>query len=341
MKKEVKVLVTMDLSEEARQRIRETSEKVDLTVIPTKDPKEISDETWAETEVLYTWNVLPDTAKAPKIRWVQFISAGVDSFVDHPLIRNPDVVATNMSGVITSQIAEYVLMAMLAFGQKLPGLFRYQREKKWPRGKEKWENLLPIELRYSTVGIVGYGSIGRQVARLLQPFGATVLAAKKDVRHPEDTGYIREGMGDPHGDFFDRLYPIEALHSLLKESDFVVVSLPLTDSTRHILDEGAFEAMKSSAYLINIGRGELIDQHALVRALKSKQIAGAALDVFEEEPLPKDNPLWGMENVIISPHISGLSRHLEEDTLSLFIENLNRYLAGVSLYNQIKVSEGY
>ena len=181
MKKEVKVLVTTDISEESRLRIQETSEKIDLTVIPTSDPKNISDEIWAETEVLYTWNVLPDPSKAPKIRWVQFNSAGVDSFVDHDLICNPEVMATNMSGVINSQIAEYVLMAMLAFGQKLPHLFHYQREKKWPKGKEKWENLLPLELRYSTVGILGYGSIGRQVARLLQPFGATVLAAKKDV----------------------------------------------------------------------------------------------------------------------------------------------------------------
>lgn len=341
MQKQVNVLVTTDLSQEARQKIEETSDRVKLTLIPTRDPEGIPDETWEGTEVLYTWNVLPDPIKVPKLRWVQFNSAGVDSFVDHPLIRDPDVMATNMSGVITSQIAEYVLMAMLAFGQKLPKLFRYQGKKKWPKGKEKWENFTPIELRYSTVGILGYGSIGRQVARLLQPFGATVLAAKKDVKHPEDTGYIREGMGDPHGDFFERLYPIQALHSLLKTSDFVVVALPLTDSTRHIMDEEAFEVMKTSAYLINIGRGELVDQPALIHALKTKQIAGAALDVFEKEPLPEDNPLWEMENVIISPHISGISRHLEEDTLSLFIENLNRYLAGVPLYNRINVGEGY
>jgi len=200
---------------------------------------------------------------------------------------------------------------------------------------------MPRELRHSTVGILGYGSIGRQVARLLQPFGATVLAAKKDVMHPEDKGYILEGMGDPHGDFFDRLYPIEALHSLLKESDFVVVSLPLTDETHHILDQEAFHLMKPTAYLINVGRGGLVDQEALVGALREKQIAGAALDVFEKEPLPENSPLWDLGDVILSPHISGLSRSLREETLSLFIENLNRYLAELPLYNRVDLSTGY
>ena len=246
-----------------------------------------------------------------------------------------------MSGVIAGQIAEYVLMAMLAFGQKLPKLMRYQGEHQWAESKEKWTDFLPIELRYSTVGILGYGSIGRQVARLLKPFGATILAAKKDVMHPEDSGYSKEGMGDPHGELFNRLYPIEAMHSLLKDSDFVVVALPLTDETHHILDAQAFEAMKETAYVINVGRGGLVDEKALIQALKSKHIAGAALDVFEKEPLDENSPLWDMENVIISPHVSGLSQHLSEETLDLFIENLNRYLADLPLYNQVDLKRGY
>ncbi len=217
----------------------------------------------------------------------------------------------------------------------------YQHDHHWPKQSEKWEAFLPVELRFSTVGILGYGSIGRQVARLLQPFGAEVLAAKRDAMHPEDTGYIPAGMGDPHGDFFNRLYPIEALHSMLSECDFVVVALPLTKETHHILDAAAFEAMKETAYLVNVGRGELIDQQALVEALKDKQLAGAALDVFEEEPLPEDDPLWDMENVIVSPHISGLSAHFREETLTLFIENLNRYIADLPLYNRVDLSKGY
>jgi phosphoglycerate dehydrogenase-like enzyme len=341
MKRKINILSTVTLPEGGQKRISAISEQIQLDVVPAKKTEDISSSIWENVDVLYTWDVLPDPGDAPNLKWVQFKSAGVDPYLDHPLVRTTDVIVTSMSGVITGQIAEYVLMAILAFGQKLPKLIQYQHEHHWPEGKEKWRTLMPIELRHSTVGILGYGSIGRQVARLLKSFGATVFAAKKDVMHPEDTGYSVEGMGDPHGELFDRLYPIEALHSLLKESDFVVVALPLTDATHQILDTAAFEVMKESAYLVNVGRGELINEKALIQALKMKQISGAALDVFEEEPLPTDSPLWDLENVIISPHVSGISPYIHEETLMLFIDNINRYLADLPLYNQVDIQQGY
>ena len=331
MPKEINLLVSFDLPDAHQKQLKEVSDQINLIVLPVRETAEIPPERWADVDILYTWNVLPDPEQAPNLKWVQFNSAGVDSFLNHPLLQKEGVIATSMSGVITGQMAEYVMMAMN----------RLTAAHQWPPEKKKWEGLMPTELRHSTVGILGYGSIGRQVARLLQPFGATVLAAKKDVMHPEDKGYIMEGMGDPHGDFFDRLYPIEAFHSLLKESDFVVLALPLTDETHHLLDAKAFQAMKTTAFLINVGRGELVDQDALVTALREKKIAGAALDVFEKEPLPEDSPLWELENVILSPHVAGLSRTLREETLSLFIENLNRYLAELPLYNRVDVEKGY
>ena len=341
MKKETQILTTFDLNKEQQERLRKASEGVKLTVIPTSDPAAIPAERWAEAEVLYTWDVLPEPDQAPNLKWVQFGSAGVDPYLGLPLLQRDDLLFTSMSGAITSQIAEYVLMALLAFGQKLPKLMRNQAERRWPEQKTLWQDYLPVELRHSTVGILGYGSIGRQVARLLQPFGAEVLAAKRDVMHPEDQGYTPEGMGDPHGDFFTRLYPLEAMPSLLAASDFVVVALPLTEETHHILNAEAFEAMKETAYLVNVGRGALVDEGALAAALKAGKLAGAALDVFEQEPLPEDSPLWDLENVILSPHISGLSRHLQEETLTLFEENLNRYLVGLPLYNQVDLKKGY
>lgn len=341
MKKEIQILTTFDLNKEQQERLCNVSEGVRLTVIPTSDPAAIPDDRWVEADVLYTWDVLPDPEKAPNLQWVQLGSAGVDPYLELPLAQRDDLILTSMSGAITSQIAEYVLMTLLAFGQKLPKLMRNQREHLWPPQKALWQDYLPVELRHSTVGILGYGSIGRQVARLLKPFGAEVLAAKRDVMRPDDAGYIPEGTGDPHGDFFHRLYPMEALHSLLAASDFVVVALPLTDETRHILDAAAFDAMKETAYLVNMGRGALIDEAALVAALKAGKLAGAALDVFEEEPLPENSPLWDLENVIVSPHLSGLSSHLGEETLTLFVENLNRYVAGLPLYNQVDLKKGY
>ena len=341
MEKKINILATMALTGQMQTRIREVSDRIQLRVIPAETADNIPDERWEETDILYTWHVLPDAGKAPNLRWVQFKSAGIDRYIDHPVFQIPEIITTTSSGVITSQIAEYVLMAILAFGQKLPELKAYQQRREWPERAKKWQALLPVELRYSTVGILGYGSIGRQVARLLRPFGTTVLAVKKDAMHPEDFGFTKEGMGDPHGDFFQRLYPMEALHSMLQECDFLVAALPLTKATRHILDAAAFEAMKETAYLINVGRGELIDQAALIHALAVGQITGAALDVFEEEPLPEDSPLWEMAHVIISPHVSGLSRHVDEDTLSLFIENLNRYMADLPLHNRIDPDLGY
>ena len=341
MKNKIKILITFKMGEDAQSRVRGLSDRIELKVSPVKRAEEISDAQWREINVLFTQNVLPDPSLVPNLKWIQFRYAGVDPYLDHPLMQDPGVVVTNMSGAITSQIAEYVLMAILAMGHKLPKIINEQRTKEWPPGKEKWRDFLPTELRRSVVGIIGYGSIGRQVARLLQPFRPTILAVKNDVFHPEDSGYIPNGMGDPHGDFFTRLYPLEALSSMLEECDFIVLALPLTDATYHIIDAKTFKAMKPSAYLINVGRGELIDEPALINSLNENRLSGAVLDVFEKEPLPEDSPLWETPNVIISPHISGLSRHFEEDTVSLFIENLNRFLAEVPLYNKVDPQQGY
>ncbi|HQA28346.1 MAG TPA: D-2-hydroxyacid dehydrogenase [Brevefilum fermentans] len=337
----IHVLAALTLPEGGEQRITAVSPRIKLTVTAAEKPEDIPPSTWADVDILYTRGVLPNLGMAPNLKWVQFNSAGVDSKLDHPIFQNRGIRTTTMSGAITSQIAEYVLMAILALGQKLPQLLQFQRQHHWPPRKGKWDHLLPIELRHTTVGLLGYGSIGRQVARLLKPFGGTILAVKKDVLHPEDHGYIKPGMGDPEGEFFDRLYPIEAMHSFLSECDFVVVALPLTQKTRHILNAHAFEVMKPSAYLINVGRGGLIDEPALIHAIKSKQIAGAALDVFEQEPLPAESPLWDLENVIISPHVSGLSHHLPQETLDLFVENLKRYLEDLPLYNLVDQVQGY
>ncbi len=337
----INILVAATLPDGGEKRIKDVSEQIRLTLASTDKPGELAPTTWADVDILYTTNLLPNPDEAPNLKWVQVNRAGVDSQLDHPLFRSQEVRITTMSGVITSQIAEYVLMTLLALGKKLPQLLQQQYKHHWPANKDKWEELLPVELRHSTVGILGYGSIGRQVARLLKPFGGTILAVKRDVMHPEDREYTREGMGDPRGDFFDRLYPFEALHSFLASCDFVVVALPLTHETQHILNAEAFEAMKLSAYLVNVGRGGLVDENALIQAIKTKQIAGAALDVFAQEPLSEDNPLWDLENVLITPHISGLSQHLPQETLDFFIENLKRYLEDKPLYNLVDFKLGY
>jgi phosphoglycerate dehydrogenase-like enzyme len=263
----------------------------------------------------------------------------MDHATNAPILKKPDLIATSLSGVAASKMAEYIIMMLLALGQHLPDLIALQKKGEWPR--EKGERFSPQELRNSTVGIVGYGSIGRQVARLLLEFGSTVLATKRDAMHPEDTGYIPEGQGDLAGEYVHRLYPPQALQSMLKECDFVVVSVPLVPETRNLIGANEFAVMKSSAYLIVASRGGIVDEAALYNALRDRKIAGATIDVFQEEPLPAENPLWKLPNVTITPHIAGMSPNYDQRAITLFSENLARYLAGMPLYNRLDTQQGY
>jgi phosphoglycerate dehydrogenase-like enzyme len=200
----------------------------------------------------------------------------------------------------------------------------------------------PHPLRGKTVGIVGYGNIGRELARAADALGMTVLATKRDVMHPaDDDSYHEAGTGDPEGEIPRRLYPPQALGSMAKECDFLVVTSPLTDETRHMVNAAVLKQMKKTAILINVGRGAVVDEAALIEALQAGRIGGAALDVFEQEPLPPESPLWKMENVIIAPHVSGSSAVYEDKLIDLFEENLQRYFDGRPLLNRVHRDRGY
>jgi phosphoglycerate dehydrogenase-like enzyme len=336
---DVEVLITQPLSEKHIELLTEVSPLLRITVFPALTPEEIPIEIWERTEVLYTQYTLPDPEKAPNLRWIQFHMTGIDKVVNTPIMQNPDIHKTNMSGASESQVAEYILTMLLSLGHYVPDMMALQSRNQWPTNR--WERFSPVELRKSTVGIVGYGSIGRQVAYLLQPFGTTVLAAKRNVMRTEQTGYTLEGQGDPQGDLFVRLYPYQALRAMLKECDFVVITVPLTPETRGLISYEQLDAFKPTSFIIDASRGGIIDHQALLKALQDQKIAGAALDVFPEEPLPADSPLWDMPNVIITPHIAGASSFYEKRVMSLFIENLRRYLTDEPLHNLVNVDKGY
>jgi phosphoglycerate dehydrogenase-like enzyme len=339
MNRTVEVLITQPFSETLVQKLSNVSPRLKITVLKARKSDDIPDEIWANTEVLYTSRILPKPEQAPNLRWIQFHWAGIDHAIDAPIMKKPELVATNLSGAAASQMAEYALALLLAMGHHMPRLCSMHRLGEWP--SDRWERFSPVELRDSTVGIVGYGSVGRQVARLLQSFGARVLAAKRDARHPEDTGFTPEGLGDPTGDLVQRLYPIQALSSMLKECDFILVCVPLTPNTRGLIGVKEFAVMKPTAYIVDLARGGVIDQEALIAALRENRLAGAALDVFTQEPLPPDNPLWKLSNVLLSPHVAGFSPHYDERAFALFSENLLRYLSGLELYNQVSLELGY
>ena len=288
--------------------------------------------------ILYTFFLPADAlALAPHLRWVQLHSAGADHLLDQPIMHS-DVAITTVSGIHATPIAEYVFASMLAHRWQVPNWTLCQREAEWPAGR--WNLYARPELRGSTLGIVGYGSIGREVGRLGQAFRMRVLALRRSAGQA-DGGYALDSTGDPAGEVPDRFFPPEALHEMLAECDYVVVALPLTADTRHYIGEAELRAMKPTAYLVNIARGSIVDEVALVRALEEGWIGGAGLDVFEQEPLPADSPLWGLDNALISPHVAGFTTRYDERAAALFAENLRRYLDSQPLLNLVDKEIGY
>lgn len=337
----IHVLITVDFDDALLDTFRDVSERIELMIYPTDKARDIPEDVWARASVLYTLGVVPEPALAPQLRWIHAHSAGVDHLLDQPIIKTEGILLTTASGIHATNMAEYAFMMMLAFGHRLPAMIAHQANADWPL-EHKYTTFMPRELRGSTVGIVGYGSIGREIARLANVFGMEVLATKRDVRQPaEPDRFTLPGTGDAEGVCFHRLYPPEALVSMVRDCDFVVLTVPLTESTRGMVNAEVLEGMKSTAYLINISRGGVVDEAALLHVLQTGQIAGAAMDVFEAEPLPPDNPLWKQPNLIISPHIAGNTDDYNDKAARLFVENLRRYIARKDLLNLVDRTRGY
>jgi phosphoglycerate dehydrogenase-like enzyme len=335
----LQVLITLPFTEQQVEMIRAVSPRLKVTAIRAHQPNEIPGELWNRTDILYTDTVLPDLTLVPNLKWIQFHYTGIDYAINNPIIKKPDLMITTLSGANAPQMAEYALTMMLALSTNLKVMIENQSKSVWP--EKRWEFFRQHELRGSTVGLVGYGSIGREIARLLVPFGVTLLAAKRDLRQLKDDGYTPTGLGDPEGDLFTRLYPIEALKSMLKECDYVVLALPLTPATRNLFSSEEFASMKPSALFIDLSRGGIVDLADLKEALEKKIIAGAAIDVFPEEPLPANSLLWKVPNAIISPHVGGVSPQYNNRAAELFCMNIRRYLEKTPLFNRFDLEKGY
>lgn len=331
------ILVTANFSEDLIDKIRSVSRELEVEQIVLPNNRWPDDQV-TEAEIYYANWGIPRLDQAPNLKWVQTHVAGVDYLLEHPVWKS-DVLLTSASGVHAVSIAQYVMAQMLAWSNRVPRWIKFQESGQW--AKDRWKQFLPTELRGKTLGIIGYGSVGREVARLAKSFNMTILATKRDARRLEDTGYMIPGTGDRNGDLADRIYPPEATRSMVAECDFAVITAPLTSKTRHFVDEEMLRAMKSSAYLINVGRGAVVKEDDLVRALKKGWIAGAGLDVYEQEPLPENSPLWKLENVILSPHVSGFTPEYDARAVDLFTENLRRYLSGEPLLNLVNRERGY
>lgn len=298
----------------------------DHTAPVTRSPTEAAE--WAalvaEAEVMFDVDraSLGDLARqAPRLRWIQLSSSGVGHLVERMGPGDRPIVVTNAAGVHATPLAEFVLFAMLYFAKRMPRVLADQR-------RHHWERFALDTLPGKTLGIVGFGHVGRAIARLARGAGLRIVAVRR-------TSAL---SGSPD---VDVVYPPAGLRTLLHESDYVVLIVPLTPETTGLLGKAELSAMKSGAVLINVGRGQLVDEPALVDALRSGHLGGAALDVFASEPLPASSPLWDLPNVLVTPHSMSTALGENELMVDLFCDNLRRYLAGEALRNVFDRERGY
>ena len=342
MPETTQVLVTMPFTDAQLDRLRAVSPRL------TVDRADAATADYSRTSVLYAGAPPRDLARAPRLRWVQVHMAGVNALHDHPLYTQSTLPITTSSGVHAASIAEYAIAALLALAHRVPRMVEWRRTGGWPPDLERWPLFVPSEIRGATLGIIGYGSIGRELARIAKTaFGMTVLACKRDPTQRTDDGYALPGTGDPEGRFPDAWFAPEKLPDLLARADAVVMAAPLTRATEGMMGAREFAAMKPSAYFINVGRGATVDEAALARALAERRIAGAAVDVFAQEPPPAGHPLYAIDDtpgaplVIVSPHVSGFLPSYDDKCTDLFAENLRRFLAGAPLLNLVDRARGY
>ena len=286
-----------------------------------------------EVEILVGGRAPADLSGVPKLRWLQVRSAGVDHLLADPPWRK-GLLVTNSRGVFAVPIGEYVTGMVLRIHQPTTTWTADQAAHHWPTSEPPTLEMV----RDRRAVIAGYGAIGREVARQLSALGMRIVAVKPRPENRDDTGYFVPGTGDPDGSIPERIVGDALLAEVCRDADVLILTMPLTDASRGIISAAVIAALPAHAWLINVARGPLVDEPALLEALRGGRLAGAVLDVFAQEPLPADSPWWDQPNVIVTPHVSGTSARYFDD---LLVENLRRYLAGESLLNQIDPERGY
>lgn len=279
-----------------------------------------------DCEILVAWSLRPEqVAQAKKLRWIHSPVAAVHLLMI-PEIVNSDIAVTNAREINGAVVAEHVIAQIFALAKCLPDAVRFQDQRIW--GQDAIWQRRPKEVAGATLGLIGAGSIGSEVARRGAALGMRVLVVREDVRKPKPEGV-------------EQVLPLEQVDELLAAADYVALAVPVTTRTTRLIDAQRLTRMRTDGCLINVGRGPLIDEAALADALRAGQIRGAALDVFIKEPLAQASPLWGLKNLLITPHTAALTERLWERQYALLHENLSRYLAGQSLLAVVDKHKGY
>jgi phosphoglycerate dehydrogenase-like enzyme len=281
-----------------------------------------------DAAVLFGGSVKPEEFRSARhLRWIHSPAAAVHQLL-FPELVNSEVILTNAREVHGAVVAEHVIAMMFALARRIPESVRFQREHVWGQELLYQAHQIPQEISDATIGLVGLGSIGRNVAQRASAMGARVIA-------------VREHADRPKPEHVEEVFPTSQLQQMLAKSDYVVLSPPVTPATKGMIGRDQLAAMKREGCLINVGRGPLIDEAALIQALRERRIAGAALDVFDQEPLPPESPLWDLDNLLITPHTGGMTEKMWERHYAVFAENLRRFVAGQPLLAVVDKNAGY
>lgn len=308
-------------------RVRERFRGINVVHLPDYDrlPDEIGD-----TDIFVGYSLRPKQfAHAQKLKWLHSTAAGVAQLM-YPELRASGIEVTNIRGVHAIPMAEHVLGMLLTLARRFPDMHRHQLASHWAQ-QEIWDaSVRPRELSGQVLLLVGFGVVGSEVARRAQPFGMKIWAVTRSAK-----------VGGELAGLVDRVFSAAQLDDALPQADFVVLAAPETPETFHLLDARRMALMKPNAYLINVARGSLVDEAALIESLRRGAIAGAALDVTAQEPLPSDSPLWSLDNCVITPHTSGVTDFYWQRQTELLLENLDRWFSGRELLNRVDLARGY
>ncbi len=308
------------LREQIESRLGAAIDKIALSLDPAKFAENL-----AEAEVIAAYRFSAEQfAESRKLRWLYLGAAGIEKSLS-PALVNSGVIFTNARGIHGDRMAEFVLGAILFLANRFDLAVHGQLEKQW-RKKEIIKARFPVAGK--TVGIAGIGAIGAEIAKWCAAVGMRVIGLRRDIHLPKP-------------EMIAEIFPAQQLDEFLQQADFLVLSLPLTPETHGLLSAKRLQKMKPGAYFINIGRGEVVDEIALLALLRERRIAGAVLDVFQNEPLPAEHPFWQLDNVLVTPHISGNFEEYVARAGEQFAENLARYLAGETLLNVVDKKKGY
>jgi phosphoglycerate dehydrogenase-like enzyme len=317
----LKIVSTAKMSERHQVNLRESYQMHEFSFYDNMEATSLEALKQVEILVTYGEDLTPDVIKKmPKLKWIQVLSAGLELMPFEDLIERR-ILVTNAKGIHRIPMAEYTMSMILQLTRKHYSFYEKQKEGIWDR------SLRVDEVYGKTLGILGLGAIGSEIAKRAQAFGMRVLGLRRS--EGETPAYV------------DELISFQEKEKLFRESDYVVVLLPLTKQTANFVGNEELQMMKSSAYLINIARGQVVNEEALLQALREEKITGAVLDVFSEEPLPADHPFWQTERLILTPHVSGRSPYYMQRAIDIFRENLNKYPQDEDMINVIQLQQGY